>query len=85
MCVPSEEFESELEEEGICLIVASATFTDPEIKSPPGLVEPILAAYADVLGEPPSGVPPFRDIQHQIDLVPGSSLPSKPHYRMSSD
>ena len=47
-------------------------------------MRPILKEFGDVFrDEIPLGLPPMRDIQHHIDLVPSLVLLKKPAYRMS--
>ena len=44
----------------------------------------ILEEFADIVSEEILfGLPPMRDIQHQIDLILGLALPNKPTFRMS--
>ena len=33
----------------------------------------------------PSGLPPIRGIEHQIDFVPGVTIPNRPTYRSNPE
>jgi hypothetical protein len=42
--------------------------------------------FKDVFpAEIPPGLPPLRGIEHQIDLIPGASLPNRATYRTNSE
>ncbi|XP_031378379.1 uncharacterized protein LOC116193768 [Punica granatum] len=42
--------------------------------------------YDDVFPEEmPSGLPPIRGIEHQIDFIPGAPIPNRPAYRCSPE
>ncbi|XP_042014510.1 uncharacterized protein LOC121762621, partial [Salvia splendens] len=55
-----------------------ATNLDPY----PLIVQSVLQEFEDVFPEElPSELPPMRGIEHQIDLLPGSSLPNRAAYK----
>ena len=52
----------------------------------PPAVANILQEYSDVFpSEIPPGLPPLRGIEHQIDLIPGASLPNRAPYRTNPE
>ena len=52
----------------------------------PSVVLDLLQDFEDVFpNDVPAGLPPLRGIEHQIDLVPGASLPNRRAYRTNPD
>jgi len=52
----------------------------------PPSIEKLLKEFDDVFpSDGPTGLPPFRGIEHQIDFVPGASLPNRPAYRTNPE
>ncbi|WVZ85411.1 hypothetical protein U9M48_032346 [Paspalum notatum var. saurae] len=52
----------------------------------PPAVTNLLQEYADVFpAEIPPWLPPIRGIEHQIDLIPGASLPNRAAYRTNPE
>jgi len=48
----------------------------------PPVVTDLLQKFIDVFPQDvPPGLPPIRGIEHQIDLIPGASLPNRAPYR----
>ncbi|PKI50457.1 hypothetical protein CRG98_029140 [Punica granatum] len=65
------------------LIVKDLPSENPIVKVPKE-VKSLLAEFEEITPEKlQDGLPPMRDIQHQIDLIPEASLPNLPHYCMS--
>ncbi|KAF8054126.1 hypothetical protein N665_1346s0001 [Sinapis alba] len=58
-------------------------YEDQEI--PPEIVQ-LIEKFPDLFPEDiPTGLPPTRGMEHQIDLIPGAPLPNRPAYRVNPE
>ena len=56
--------------------------TNDLVGSLPSNIVSLLQEFDDVFPEEvPHGLPPIRGIEHQIDFIPGASIPNRPAYR----
>jgi len=65
-------------------LTCTATFTETCVLPPQ--IKDLFKDFDDIYSkEGPNGLPPFRRIEHRIDLVPGASLPNRPAYRTNPE
>ena len=82
------EIESALlaKEQLLVLMYKDIYFTNTLNSSLPSAVKSLLQEFAEIFPEElPHGLPPLRGIEHQIDLLPSSSIPNRPAYRTSPE
>jgi hypothetical protein len=69
------------------LVCRQVLFSLEDITTPlPRAITNLLHEFKDVFPvEIPPGLPPLRGIEHQIDLIPGASLPNRTAYRTNPE
>ncbi|GJX65976.1 transposon ty3-I gag-pol polyprotein [Tanacetum coccineum] len=77
------EFQEERKETRVSYDLVVKGVEDGMENAIPKVIKPLLAEFSKVLADDtPDALPPLRNNQHQIDLIPRASLPNIPHYRM---
>nr|GFA68931.1 retrotransposon protein, putative, Ty3-gypsy subclass [Tanacetum cinerariifolium] len=60
-----------------------ATIHDTTLEVPAGTYQPIVSEFPDVFPDELPGIPPVREVEFNIELIPGSEPISKAPYRMA--
>ena len=69
----------------LLLVCKGVHATDTLDVSLPSSIANLFQEYQDVFPEDvPSGLPPLRGIEHQIDLIPEATLLNRPPYKSNS-
>ncbi|KAA0026079.1 Transposon Ty3-I Gag-Pol polyprotein [Cucumis melo var. makuwa] len=63
-------------------LVLTNQIREEQIVEIPNKVKELFDEFPNIIKEP-SELPPLKDIQHNIELIPGATLPNLPHFRMS--
>ncbi|GJS33558.1 transposon ty3-I gag-pol polyprotein [Tanacetum coccineum] len=78
------DFQAARREMGVSYALVVKGVEDVMKNAIPAIIKPLLAEFGKIVKDDrPDTLPPLRNIQHQIDLFLGPSLPNIPHYRMS--
>lgn len=75
---PKSQFIKELED---CSLIYAFVFVKANGENKTlAILQPLLEEFHDIMPEeiPLAGLPPMREIQHCIDLMPGVAIPNKP-------
>ncbi|XP_074314442.1 uncharacterized protein LOC141649656 [Silene latifolia] len=79
------EVEQVLDNGGCVYALIALNQPQPQV-SEHGAINELLLEFANVFPDDlPSGLPPIRGIEHQIDLIPGAPLPNKAAYRSNPE
>jgi hypothetical protein len=69
------------------LVYRQVLFSLEDITTPvPHAITNLLQEFKDIFpAEIPPGLPPLRGIKHQIDFIPGASMPNQAAYRTNPE